>query len=141
MKKEQFRPHHIFCARFLEVKTQNRSEEFEQASQKRRETFERQEDVVVEVVEGIDELCRVCPDCREERCQNPRGDEEAVRKWDGIILKGLGINYGETRTSEEWRVLINQKAPLAFCRTRCPHRSSCTVFQLGLTNGGNNHPF
>ena len=89
MKKTRFRPHHIFCARFLEVKSQNRGEEFERVSQKRRETIERQDEAVVEVVEGIDELCRVCPDCRDERCQNPRGDEEAVRKWDGIILKGL----------------------------------------------------
>ena len=131
MKKARFRPHHIFCERFLRVKIQNRGEEFERVSQKRKETIENQDDVVVEAVEGIDELCRVCPDCRDERCQNPRGGEEAVRKWDGIILKGLGINYGETRTSKEWRALINQKAPLNFCKTRCPHRSSCTVFQLG----------
>ena len=131
MKKARFRPHHIFCERFLEVKIQNRGEEFERVRQERRETIERQDEAVVEAVEGIDELCRVCPDCRDERCQNPKGDEEAVRKWDGIILKGLGINYGETRTSKEWRVLINQKAPLNFCKTRCPYRSSCTVFQLG----------
>jgi len=131
VKKARFRPHHIFCERFLRVKIQNRGEEFERVSQKRKETIENQDDVVVEAVEGIDELCRVCPDCRDERCRNPRGGEEAVRKWDGIILKGLGINYGETRTSKEWRALINQKAPLNFCKTRCPHRSSCTVFQLG----------
>jgi len=84
----------------------------------------------VEVIEGIDELCRVCPDCRDERCQNPRGDEEAVKKWDGIILRGLEINYGEARTSRDWRILINQKAPLTFCEMQCPYRSSCTVFQL-----------
>jgi hypothetical protein len=63
----------------LEVKIQNRGEEFERASQKRRETIERQEDVVVEVVEGIDKLCLVCPDCRDERCHNPRGDEDVRR--------------------------------------------------------------
>jgi hypothetical protein len=131
VKKARFRPHHIFCERFLEVKIQNRSEEFERVSQQRKETIERQDDAVVEAIEGIDELCRVCPDCRDERCQNPKGDEEAVRKWDGIILKGLEINYGETRTSNEWRVLINQKAPLNFCKTRCSYRSNCTVFQLG----------
>jgi len=131
VKKARFRPHHIFCERFLEVKIQNRGEEFERVRQERRETIERQDEAVVEAVEGIDELCRVCPDCRDERCQNPKGDEEAVRKWDGIILKGLETNYGETRTSKEWRVLINQKAPLNFCKTRCPYRSSCTVFQLG----------
>ena len=112
----------------MKVEVPGRGEEFERVSQKVRETIERQDDVLVEVIEGIDEICRVCPDCRDERCQNPKGDEEAVRKWDGIILKGLGINYGEARTSKEWRVLIHERAPLNFCKTRCPYRSRCTVF-------------
>lgn len=129
VKKVRFRPHHIFCERFLEVKVPNRGEEFERVSQKVKDIIERQEDVVVEIIEGIDELCQVCPDCRDERCQNPRGNEEAVKKWDDIILKGLEINYGEVRTSKDWCILIHQKAPLNFCKTRCPFRSSCTVCQ------------
>ena len=128
VEKARIRPHHIFCEIFLKVEVPGRGEEFERVSQKVRETIERQDDVLVEVIEGIDEICRVCPDCRDERCQNPKGDEEAVRKWDGIILKGLGINYGEARTSKEWRVLIHERAPLNFCKTRCPYRSRCTVF-------------
>jgi hypothetical protein len=85
----------------------NRGGEFGQVSQKRRDTIERQDDAMVEVIQGIDELFRVCPDCQDERCQNPKGDAEAVRKWDGIIVKGLGINYGEMRTSKERRTLIH----------------------------------
>ncbi len=130
MKKARYRPHHLFCERFLKVEVPDRGEEFERVSRERRDTIETEDDVVVEVIEGIDELCRVCPDCRDERCQNPRGDEEAVKKWDGIILRGLEINYGEARTSRDWRILINQKAPLTFCEMQCPYRSSCTVFQL-----------
>jgi hypothetical protein len=130
VKKARYRPHHLFCERFLKVEVPDRGEEFERVSRERRDTIETEDDVVVEVIEGIDELCRVCPDCRDERCQNPRGDEEAVKKWDGIILRGLEINYGETRTSRDWRILINQKAPLTFCEIQCPYRSSCTVFQL-----------
>lgn len=130
MKKARYRPHHLFCERFLKVEVPDRGEEFERVSRERRDTIKTEDDVVVEVIEGIDELCRVCPDCRDERCQNPRGDEEAVKKWDGIILRGLEINYGEARTSRDWRILINQKAPLTFCEMQCPYRSSCTVFQL-----------
>ena len=130
MKKARYRPHHLFCERFLKVEVPDRGEEFERVSRERKDTIETEDDVVVEVIEGIDELCRVCPDCRDERCQNPRGDEEAVKKWDGIILRGLEINYGEARTSRDWRILINQKAPLTFCEMQCPYRSSCTVFQL-----------
>jgi len=129
VKKARYRPHHLFCERFLEVEIPGRGEEFERVSRERRDTIETEDEVVVEVIEGIDELCRVCPDCRDERCQNPRGDEEAVKKWDGIILRGLEINYGEARTSRDWRILINQKAPLTFCEMHCPYRSSCTVFQ------------
>jgi len=130
VKKARYRPHHLFCERFLKVEVPDRGEEFERVSRERRDTIETEDDVVVEVIEGMDELCRVCPDCRDERCQNPRGDEEAVKKWDGIILRGLEINYGEARTSRDWRILINQKAPLTFCEMQCPYRSSCTVFQL-----------
>jgi hypothetical protein len=130
MEKARFRPHHILCERFLKVTFPDRGVEFEQVSQKKRDIIERQDDAIVEVIEGIDEICRVCPDCQDERCQNPRGDEESVRKWDAIILKGLEINYGEVMTSKEWRMIINQKAPLKFCETRCPYSSSCTVFKL-----------
>lgn len=130
MKKARYRPHHLFCERFLNVEIPDRGEEFERVSREIKDTIKRQDDIVVEVIEGIDELCRVCPDCQDERCQNPRGDEEAVKKWDGVILRGLEINYGEARTSRDWRILIHQKAPLAFCNTRCPFRSRCTVFQL-----------
>ncbi len=130
VKKARFRPHHLFCARFLEVKDPDRGDEYGRVSRKRREIIERQNDALVEVIEGIDELCRVCPDCRDERCQNPRGDEKGVRKWDGIIMRGLEIDYSEVKTSKDWRILINQKAPLNFCETRCPYRSSCTVHQL-----------
>lgn len=129
MEKVRYRPHHLLCERFLNVEVSNRGEEFERVSRKIKETLERQDDISVEVIEGIDELCKVCPDCEGERCQNPKGDEEAVRKWDGIILSGLGINYGEAMMAKEWRVLIHQKAPLAFCKTRCPFRLNCTVFQ------------
>ena len=129
MEKVKFRPHHLYCERFFKVDVQNRGEQFEKVSQKIKDIIERRENVIVEIIEGIDELCQVCPDCRNERCQNPRGNEEAVKKWDDIILKGLEINYGEAKTSKDWRLLIQQKAPLEFCKRGCPFRSNCTVCQ------------
>jgi hypothetical protein len=130
VEKARYRPHHLLCERFLRVEIPDRGEEFERVSQGIKETLERQGDLIVEVIEGIDELCRVCPERQDERCQNPRGNEETVRKWDSIILRGLGINYGEAMASKDWRILIHQKAPLAFCKTWCPFKSECTVFQL-----------
>ena len=57
-------------------------------------------------------------------------NEDKVRKWDAIILKGLGISYGEKRTIQELREIIGRKAPLDFCRTRCPWKAICTIFNL-----------
>jgi hypothetical protein len=108
----------------------DRGEEFTQASQKKKDILERQFDAMVEVIEGIDQLCQFCPDCQNERCQSQQGDEDAVRKWDGIILKGLGVDYGTIMTSSDWSMLIEEKAPLGFCEKRCPWKSSCAVFEL-----------
>ena len=126
----KFRPHHIFCERFLKVELPDRGAKFEQVEQRMKDIIQTDDEALVEVTEGIDELCRVCPNCWDDRCQSPLGNEEAVRKWDSIILKGLGISYGETRTSKQWRMLIEQKAPLVFCQTRCPWKSSRSIFHL-----------
>jgi len=128
MEKMKLRPHHLFCERFLKVELPDRGAEFEQVQQKIIDIIESDDDSLVEIIEGVDELCRVCPDLEDGRCQNQFGNEEAVRKWDGIIIKGLGASCGEARTSEEWGRLIEQKAPLAFCRNRCQWKSICTIF-------------
>ncbi len=129
MEKMKLRPHHLFCERFLKVELPDRGAEFEQVQQKIIDVMESNDDTLVEMIEGVDELCRVCPDFRDGRCENAFGDEDAVRKWDGIIIKGIGASYGEIRTSEEWGRLIGKKAPLDFCRNRCHWNSICTVFQ------------
>ncbi len=132
MEKKKFRPHHILCERFLKLEFPDRGLEFQQVEQRLRDIIQTDEEVLLEVTEGVDELCRVCPNCLDNRCQSPQGNEEAVRKWDSIILKGLGMSYGEKRTSKQWRILVKQKAPLDFCRKRCPSKSICTVFQAAL---------
>jgi hypothetical protein len=130
MEKARFRAHHLFCERFMKVELPDRGAAFDQVERRMKDIIEADDDVSVEVCEGVDELCRVCPECRDDRCQSAQGDEEAVRKWDSIILRGLGVSYGETRTSKEWRMLIEQKAPLKFCQTRCPFKARCGVFHL-----------
>jgi len=125
----QLRPHHVFCERFLKVELPDRGAEFERAIKKIQDIMEAGEDTPVQIIEGVDEICKVCPDLQDDRCQNLFGDEDSVRKWDGIIIKGLGASYGETMTSGDWRRRIEQKAPLDFCRNRCQWKSICTVFE------------
>ncbi len=123
----KLRPHHIFCTGFLTEALPERGESFLRVEQTVRDVVCSDDETPVEAAEGVDELCHVCPHCRDDRCEHPRGKEEGVRKWDGILMKNLGISYGETRTSREWRLLIREKAPLGFCQTRCPSRSGCTI--------------
>jgi hypothetical protein len=124
---EEYRPHHILCERFLRVNSSERSKQFTEAEQKVRDLIESDEEILIKAIEGIDQICQFCPDCRCGRCQNQAGGEEAVRKWDGIILHGLDRAYGETRTPKEWRHLIDRKKPLDFCRKRRSYRDRRSI--------------
>jgi uncharacterized protein len=122
------RPHHIFCDRFLPIDHLIRGEEFARAVTKIKELTQSESDLIITVIEGPDQLCKSCPDCKNNRCENPFGNEEAVRRWDSKILKGLGISYGEEITVRVLLALIREKAPLEFCQTRCPWKTLCGVF-------------
>jgi hypothetical protein len=130
MKKAKFRPHHIVCERFVKVQFPERGAEFQQTEQKLKDIIQADDEILVEVIEGVGELCRACPNCRDERCESTQGNEEATKKWDNIVLNGLGISYGETRTPKQWRMLIAQKLPNTFCEKRCPAKPNCTIFHL-----------
>ena len=125
--KLNLRPHHIFCDRFLPLEELLRGEEFARTVDKIKELTQRN-DLMISVTEGPDHVCQSCPDYKNGRCENPVGNEEAVRKWDLKIIKGLGISYGQEITVGELLELINEKAPLEFCRTRCPWKTICGIF-------------
>jgi hypothetical protein len=131
MEKVKMRPHHLFCLRFLKGEFPERGERYRLADAKIKELLLKEDDVRLEAAEGIDELCLSCTNLGDGGCQSPPGGEEAVRKWDHLLLKGLGIPYGEAMSAGQWRSLIALKAPLDFCRQRCPKKSSCTVSEAG----------
>lgn len=130
MEKYKFRPHHIFCLRFLQIDLPERGEGYRLAEKGIKDLLQKGDNVLLEVAEGIDELCRSCINCQDDQCRSPKGSEESVRKWDNILLKGLGISYGDTRSLKQWQGLIEQKAPLDFCLIRCPKKNFCTVFSI-----------
>ena len=123
----RLRPHHIFCQRFSPWNLPERGEAFNRLEQQIRGTLRSGTEVVIEVVEGIDVLCSVCPLCGDGRCQSPEGDETEVRKWDAIVLRGLGTSYGDRLSAKEFSKLILQRAPLAFCQTKCKLRGECSA--------------
>jgi hypothetical protein len=124
----RLRPHHIFCDRFLPLDGLIRGEEFTLAVNKIKELTQSDSDLIIIVTEGPDQVCKSCPDYKNDRCENPFGNEEAVRKWDSKIIKGLGIYYGQEITVRALLSLIKEKAPLDFCQTRCPWKTFCGVF-------------
>ena len=124
----KWRPHHLFCVPHFTTIFPERGKTFNQRELTIKETIRSGTDTIIEVIEGVDELCQACSFCQDDGCRSPNGNEDAVRKWDKIILKGLDIFYGERKTAKEFRVLIDKKAPLEFCRTRCSWKDQCAVF-------------
>ena len=122
----RLRAHHICCTRFRKGTSKGRSLEFRQTKKKIKGVLLSQPESLVMAIEGVDELCHVCPLCVDERCSSPRGDEDKVRKWDAILLKELGLPSGSCLTSGEWQALIEQKTPFRICK-KCQWTKVCSV--------------
>jgi hypothetical protein len=125
----RLRPHHILCVQFLPEGDMGRGHEYRNMETKLKDVISLNDDTCIEVTEGVDELCGACPECAGGRCNNTFGDENSVRKWDARVIEGLGITYGEVIRTRDLHTLILSKAPLTFCKERCPWRSACTVFE------------
>jgi hypothetical protein len=67
---ERFRPHHILCERFLTLTFPEREEEFAEAKRKVVEIIGSHEETPVEAIEGVDQICRVCLNCQDDRCES-----------------------------------------------------------------------
>ena len=127
------RAHHIFCVPFLDPLFSDRGEAFNRVEAMiKKVLLSDDKGTMVEVNEGVDELCRECPLCKNNGCASPRGDEKEVRKWDSIILKRLGLKIGEALSVGDIQSIINQKAPLDLC-FRCQWRQGC---RMGRKTGG-----
>jgi hypothetical protein len=122
----KLRAHHICCVPFLTHDFSDRGIEYLQVGNRIKQTLSSEPDSTIMVIEGADELCKVCPLCQEDRCQSPLGDEEAVRKWDAVLLKELGLSYGKALKVRQWQSLINKKRPFRLCQ-RCQWRKACSV--------------
>ena len=123
----RLRPHHIMCEPFMVLDVFDRGAAFHALADLIKKSLVTESDMVIEVIEGPDDLCRECPLCRDNRCQSPDGDETSVRKWDAIVLKGLGVPYGNRLTGAQFMALIRQKVPIPLCLTKCRWKNACRV--------------
>ena len=124
----KLRPHHLMCVRFFPIDPPGRGGDFENTSRSIKDMMSGEEESIIEITRGVDELCAVCPSLGESGCVSPLGDEEKVARWDSRVMDGLGISYGEVKTAGELRRLIHSKRPLDFCKERCPWKTVCAVF-------------
>jgi len=122
----RLRAHHICCVRFWSNPVTGRGKAFEETEERIRQALRPESGVSITVVEGIDELCNVCPDCDGERCVSRNGDEEKVRKWDSILLSELGVSYDTTFSAGEWESVVKEKVPLKLCQ-KCKYKVICSV--------------
>ena len=127
------RAHHICCVPFIIEPNEGRGRGFRQIESKIRSMFLSPSDSKVMVIEGVDELCRECPLFVDGRCASARGGEEAVRKWDAILLKELGLTFNTCLTSRQWHDLIKQEIPFKICQ-KCQWQKGCSV-GMGLIQG------
>ncbi len=125
----RLRPHHIMCEPFLVLENFDRGQAFNALADLIKKSLVTESDMVIEVIEGPDDLCRECPLCKDNRCQSPDGDETAVRKWDAIVLRGLEVTYGDRLTGAQLMGRIKRKVPMSLCLTKCRWKNSCSVAQ------------
>jgi len=131
MKTMTLRPHHLLCLRFRPAEFPDRRGEFPDTERKVKAAISPESGFMLTVAQGVDELCRTCPNCGMERCDDPKGNEEVIRERDAAILKDLGVSYGATMVSKEWDDLIAGKRPLNFCVLLCPARAECPASPPG----------
>jgi len=112
--------------RFWRVVPEERGPDFLQVRTRVKNTLLSQPEAEVMIIEGVDEVCKVCTLCIDERCSSPLGGDDAVRKWDAILLRELGLPFGTCLTSAEWQALIEQKTPYKICQ-KCRWKQVCDV--------------
>ncbi|MBI2853453.1 MAG: DUF1284 domain-containing protein [Chloroflexi bacterium] len=121
----QLRPHHLLCIRFVSDGSldSSRGDVYTEARKKLLEFVEGNSGDVkatVEVKEGHDTICAVCPHFNGRECAHPAGGEEGVRKWDAKVLQGLGLHFGQVIEVSRLSSLIKEKTPMDFCVMKCP---------------------
>ena len=137
MTKLRLRGHHLYCLRFTEMQFHERGEHFQNTYTEIRNTLNTSPDSMIEVVLGPDDLCKECPISSANGCQSKQGGEPVVKKWDNIVLGGLGIETYREMPVREYQAIIDQKSPISFCY-RCKVGMDCKMRALALSK--NNGP-
>ena len=123
----KLRPHHIYCYHFTDFTDVSRGEQFSEMKERMRYLWSpgnTDKEQQIEVKEGADIVCEVCPYFDGKGCSHAKGGDEGVRKWDARIIGELGIAYGQKMKISEINTLVENKAPLNFCLARCPYHKA-----------------
>lgn len=132
----RLRGHHIYCLLFSKAQFSNRGSIFLETEARVKQVIRSEPDKIVEIVEGMDDLCRVCPLLVGDQCQSPGGEEQKVRKWDARVLADLGLSVGTILSVCQLQDIFRAKSPIPLC-ARCRWRESCGIASFGA--GGEPH--
>ena len=89
-----------------------------------KQTLRSENDSDLTVIEGIDEICQVCPWHLGEECDSPTIKELDVRRLDSLLLRRLGVSYGKKLKVRDWQSLVARNRPCHLCHV-CRWREHC----------------
>ena len=114
----ELRGHHLICLHFFKGEVLG-----QKFAEKMREMLSLLEKNSVKVIEGIDELCKVCPMFKEGKCEY----EDEVKEMDRKALELLNLKVGDTISWREVKERVGQvidKWKEMYCNT-CEYRRYC----------------
>lgn len=135
MTTYRVRGHHLLCLPSSNVEFPERGQLFHETYINIRDALRTGLDSTIQVVQGPDDLCGVCPISSPEGCRSEQGGEPLVRKWDNMVLGGLGIEPGAEMPVEEYRAILSRNSPVGFCY-RCKVGINCEMRALARSKSG-----
>ena len=90
MDTVKLRPHHLLCTH--RFKGRGYSEAFIENFREIKRRLE--QNPVLEIVAGGDDICKACPHFKDERCLKSQNSDREVRKLDARVLSKLKLSTG-----------------------------------------------
>ncbi len=119
------RGHHLICLNFFQ------GEGYDEIFIKNlEEILSKMEKEYIKVIEGLDDICRSCPNLKAGRCEYKEGAEEKIREQDKTALELLNIKEGEIIPLKE----IKERLPKIFSQWYENYCLSCDWLRVCLNH-------
>jgi len=127
----RIRGHHLLC--MLGFRGLGYSPQFVANMRAVVESYGVQPPPTVEVLAGVDCICRACPHMRQGACARADGSEQRVRARDMAVLRRLGLEAGQRVPASEVRRRIAAGVDVPALGALC---ADCNWFDYGYCAEG-----